>query len=142
MEKWKPVPGMHGVEASDHGRIRRDGMLTSAKQVLRVYRHRIVAAAWLSLNAADRRYVVKFRRGTSCRLSNLYVCSHAASHERRPARGEACGAAILTENAVREILSLRGRVMQKEIARQFNISRQSVSDIWHGRTWRHVKRPA
>jgi len=140
MERWKSVPGMRGIEASDHGRIRRNGKLTAAKRINEQYRHRIIARAWLGLRTSGNCYVVKFRRGRSCRISNLYICTSAESHQRRPARGEAQGHAILSESAVREILALRGKLLQKEIARRYGISRQAISDIWYGRTWRHLRR--
>ena len=138
MERWRKVPGMRGIEASDHGRIRRNGKLTAERSIRGQKRHRIVARAWLGLRARDKRYV-KFRRGRSCRVSNLYVCSSAQSHKRQTARGEAAATAILTEAAVRSILALRGRMIQREIARRFRVSRQTVSDIWCGRSWRHLQ---
>jgi hypothetical protein len=128
---------MPGVEASDRGRIRRNGKLTAAGIINRQRRHRIIARAWLGLRP---RQYVKFRRGRSCRLSNLYLCSSAQSHKRQTARGEAAGTAKLTEDAVLEILALRGRMIQREVARRFGISRQTVSDIWCRKSWRHVRR--
>jgi len=136
-EQWKPVPGMIGIEASNHGRIRRDGKLTAASIIRRQRRHRIIARAWLGLKPGQ---YVKFRRGRSCRVSNLYVCSSAQSHQRTTARGEAAAGAILTEDAVRTILALRGKLLQREIARRFRVSRQTISDIWCRRSWRHVRK--
>jgi hypothetical protein len=130
---------MRGIEASDYGRIRRNGTLTDEWAIRGQRRHRIVARAWLGLKPGQ---YVKFRRGRSCRPSNLYVCSSAQSHKRRTARGEKAGTAKLTECQVREILALRGRMIQREIARRFRISRQTISDIWCGRSWRHVRRNA
>jgi len=137
LEQWRRVAGMRGVEASDHGRIRRNGKLTAAGILNRQRRHRIVARAWLGLKPSQ---YVKFRRGRSCRVSNLYVCSSAQSHKRQTARGEAAGTAKLSEDAVRTILALRGRMIQREIARRFRVSRQTVSDIWCRRSWRHLRR--
>jgi hypothetical protein len=137
MESWRPVPNMRGIEASNYGRIRRNGKLTTAGILNRQRRHRIVARAWLGMKPGQ---YVKFRRGRSCRVSNLYVCSSAQSHQRSTARGEAAGTAKLSERDVREILSLRGRMLQREIARHYGIVRQTVSDIWRGRSWRHLRR--
>ena len=136
-ERWKPVPGMRGVEASDHGRIRRNGKLTAAGILNRQRRHRIVARAWLGLKPGQ---YVKFRRGRSCRVSNLYLCSSAQSHQRKTARGENAGTAKLTEDDVRSILALRGVLLQREVAARYWISRQTVSDIWCRRSWRHLRR--
>ena len=141
MELWRKVPGMRGVEASDHGRIRRDGRLTSERTIHGQRRHRIIARAWLGLRKGDKRYV-KFRRGRSCRVSNLYLCSSAQSHKRNTARGENAGTAKLTEDDVRSILALRGVLIQREVAARYWISRQTVSDIWCGRSWRHLRRNA
>jgi hypothetical protein len=41
----------------------------------------------------------------------------------------------LTEDDVREIRALRGTMLQREIARQFGISQQSVGDIFRRATW-------
>jgi hypothetical protein len=128
---------MPGIEASNHGRVKRDGKLTGEWAIGGQRRHRLVARVWLGLKPKQ---YVKFRRGRSCRVSNLYVCSSAESHTRQSARGEAANNAILTEAAVRSILGLRGRMLQREIATQFKVSRQTVSDIFNGRSWRHVKR--
>jgi hypothetical protein len=140
-EKWRPVPGMRGIEASDHGHIKRNGRLSDEWMLRGQRRHRIVARAWLGLRPRDKRYV-KFRRGRSCRVSNLYVCSSAASHKRRQAHGEAAGGAVLTEAAVRQIRALRDRMIQREIAAQFGVCRGTISDIFRGRSWRHLTRPA
>src|ERR1700754_626729 len=105
MEQWRKVPGMRGIEASDHGRIRRNGKLTAAGIINRQRQHRIVARAWLGLKPGQ---YVKFRRGRSCRVSNLCLCSSAESHKRDTARGENAGTAKLSEDDVRSILALRG----------------------------------
>jgi hypothetical protein len=137
IEQWKSVPGMLGVEASDHGRIKRDGKLHRGNWLncYRQRRHRIIALAWLGLKPGQ---YVKFRRGRSCRVSNLYVCSSAQSHKRQQAYGEAAGGAVLTEHAVREIIALRDRMIQREIAALFGVCRGTISDIFRGRSWRHV----
>jgi hypothetical protein len=78
--------------------------------------------------------------GQSCQVSNLYLCSSAQSHQRSTARGKAAGTAKLTEDDVRSILALRGVLIQREVAARYWISRQTVSDIWCGRSWRHLRR--
>jgi hypothetical protein len=37
---------------------------------------------------------------------------------------------------VRSNLALRGVVIQRKVAASYWISRQTVSDIWRGRSWR------
>lgn len=130
---------MRGIEASNLGRIRRNGKLTAAGIINRQRRHRIVARAWLGLKPGQ---YVKFRRGRSCRVSNLYVCSSAESHKRNTARGEDAGTAKLTEDDVRSILALRGVLLQREVAERYWITRQTVSDIWRAKSWRHLRRDA
>lgn len=44
----------------------------------------------------------------------------------------------LDETQVRTIKSLKGEMKAKVIGGYFQISRQNVEDIWHGKTWRHV----
>ena len=57
----------------------------------------------------------------------------------RGAKGEAHGKAQLTEDDVRSILAMYdGGVMQKDIADKFDISRDIVSDIVRGETWKHL----
>lgn len=50
-------------------------------------------------------------------------------------RGEKNAASLLSEEEVREILQLKGRMSQREIGNLFGISRQAVSDIHRGITW-------
>jgi hypothetical protein len=56
----------------------------------------------------------------------------------RQVRGEKHGCAKLTEDEVREILALRGKLSQKEIAKRFGVSDTHVYDILNGRSWNHV----
>lgn len=58
------------------------------------------------------------------------------------ARGERNGHAKLTEENVRFILAMRGKMMQKELAAMFGVSRITVCDVQRGRRWRHVSSPS
>lgn len=51
------------------------------------------------------------------------------------ARGERNASALLSEDEVLEVLELKGQWTQQEIADEFGISRQAVSDIHRGITW-------
>jgi hypothetical protein len=53
-------------------------------------------------------------------------------------RGEAHHQAKLTEGEVREILALRGKLSQREIAKRFGVSQVNVGLILNGRSWNHV----
>lgn len=53
----------------------------------------------------------------------------------RSCRGERNGLAKLSSSDVREIRRLRGVVTQKELARQFGVSRTTISHIHTNRVW-------
>lgn len=53
-------------------------------------------------------------------------------------RGERSVHAKLTEQQVREILSLKGQASQTEIGARFGVSRRSVNSILRRETWRHI----
>lgn len=55
----------------------------------------------------------------------------------RSMRGERHRDAVLTEDDVRNIRSMRG-VKSVEVAKMFGISRQNVNSIWSGKSWKHV----
>lgn len=44
----------------------------------------------------------------------------------------------LTEENVREIRNLKGKIVQKEIARKFNVSEATISQIYHRLIWSHL----
>jgi hypothetical protein len=50
-------------------------------------------------------------------------------------RGERCGRAKLTEAAVREILALKGKETQLNLAEMFGVSKTAVGSIHTGRNW-------
>jgi hypothetical protein len=55
--------------------------------------------------------------------------------------GEDCTVAKLTEEAVLEIIEcLKNKQSIIDTAKQFGVSAAAVSNIWHGRTWKHLKR--
>lgn len=54
-------------------------------------------------------------------------------------RGEKHPNALLTDDLVREIRSLRGELKRSEIARRLNISIHVVKDVLYGRSWKHIK---
>lgn len=47
--------------------------------------------------------------------------------------------AKLDESAAEEILSRMGRDSASVVAREFGVSCKSITNIWEGRTWKHVK---
>jgi DNA-binding transcriptional regulator YiaG len=50
-------------------------------------------------------------------------------------KGERNGSSRLSEDQVREIRSLRGRVSQRKIAQTFGIAQMTVSDIQRRKSW-------
>jgi hypothetical protein len=53
--------------------------------------------------------------------------------------GERNGHAKLTEEDVREIKRLRGKVTQRELAERFGITHSNVAQIHRGYSWKHVE---
>ena len=51
------------------------------------------------------------------------------------ARGTNNASALLSPHEVKQILRLKGEMTQQEIADEYGISRQAVSDIHRGITW-------
>lgn len=132
-ERWLPVGGLPGVEASSTGRVRRvrdgrivrqhpigSGYLTAGTILLHdtpapLYAHRAIAAAFLGLDLAGGRAVtVNHKNGvkTDNRLENLEVVSltenirHAfANGFIRAARGSEVKRSRLTEAQVADIIA-------------------------------------
>lgn len=53
-------------------------------------------------------------------------------------RGERHGCAKLTEQEARQILSMKGRYLQREIAEMFGVERTTISLIHSGKLWAHL----
>lgn len=58
----------------------------------------------------------------------------------RQSKGEVHGASKLTENEVKEIISLLPIMKGIDIAKQYGISRKHVSKIKTGKIWKHISR--
>jgi hypothetical protein len=54
-------------------------------------------------------------------------------------RGEASGKTTLTESQAQYILDNKGKMLSTSLAKQFNITRWTVQNIWAGRAWKHLK---
>ena len=54
--------------------------------------------------------------------------------------GEKHYLAKLTDKDVRKIIRLKGTMTQKDIAKQFQVCRESVAQIHQGKTWKHIPR--
>lgn len=56
----------------------------------------------------------------------------------RQTKGEDCHMAILTENDVREILTIGHSQILRKTAKQYNVSSATICNILKGRVWKHV----
>lgn len=126
-------------------RVGRDGYMRvtlqdreGVKRVIAV--HLLVARAFLGRPGGG--LVVRHRDGDrgNPALSNLeYGTEKENSADKlkhgTDARGERNASALLSCDEVEEIVDMRGRMTQQEIADIYGISRQAVSDIHRGITW-------
>lgn len=164
-EEWRPIPGYEGYyEVSDLGRVKslprrgtkggilspiskNNGYLTvalfkdgksSKKQISRLVLEAFVGTPEGYMEACHNN-----GRRADNRLSNLRWDTHRKNIRDRErhgttARGERNGNAKLTEDKVREIRDLRGKMTQRAIAILFGISKTVVNAIHHRRNWAHV----
>jgi len=54
-------------------------------------------------------------------------------------KGKDCNFTILTEEQVKQIPNLMLNITQTEIARRFNVTKSTISEIVAGRSWSHLK---
>jgi hypothetical protein len=130
-EKWKPCGS--GYECSNLGRIRKGrriigqqrwGKIACCKINGRTCSvPRLIASAWLGLRANDRRRV-RYKRGRSNRVSNLYLAR---------LRGVECPRHTLTNSEVLAIY--KSSKMQATLAGEYGVSKSCISHIQNGRTW-------
>jgi len=159
-ERWRQIPGYPSYDVSDRGRVR--SWLSGRKKLMKlrvgsdsyprvtlqnkkgekkVERvHLLVARAFLG--PARGRLVRHKTKSKSPALSNLEYGSYMDNHRDKyrdgtDQRGERNSQAELTKAHVRQIMKLKGKNTQQEIAEMYGISRQAVSDIHRGVTWTH-----
>ena len=156
-EAWRDIPGFPDYQASDMGRIRsrklgewqvlrstphsRTGYLVVSPRVGGRYIarsvHRLVASAFLGeANGRDVNHINGNKRDNS--VENLEYLSRGDNHRHAYRTGlrEPVGKK-LTIDQVCQIAVLRGTAPQRDIARQFGVSRATVGRI-HNRN-RHVR---
>lgn len=56
----------------------------------------------------------------------------------RTARGEGHGCSKLTEEQARFAFSQKGKISQRQLAKMFNVSRHTISDIHRKAAWKHI----
>jgi hypothetical protein len=54
-------------------------------------------------------------------------------------RGERCGRSKLTNEQVKEIISLKGKALGREVAQQYPVGVSAVYKIWRGERWWNLK---
>lgn len=57
-------------------------------------------------------------------------------------KGELHGKSKLTDEQVREILSLKGVLKLTEVAKRYGVALPSIGRIWNGKGWTHISRTA
>lgn len=167
-EIWMTIPSSQNYDASNKGRIRRGleafgkrgavlkqfdnsgGYLTVQLRVNGKAKtslvHRLVLCAFtetvdteLHVNHID------CNRKNNCVenlewVTRLENAKHASLIGRQE-KGESHRLAILTDEAVRQIRQLYGRIETRELARRFGVNNDVIVSAAHGRTWKHVNEP-
>jgi len=156
-EIWKAI---EGLEVSNLGRVksgpgdRNPGKLRKTNRApgnyplvwvggAFFYVHHLVARAFIPNPEGKPQVNHKNGTKTDNRASNLewVTSSENNSHAYRTGlnyKGEDSHLAKLSEGEAREILSLRGVFLQKELAVRFNVSPSTVSGIHNRTSWKHL----
>jgi hypothetical protein len=105
--------------------------------------HRLVAEAFLepcSLRSGVNHIngIKKDNRSINLEWATSVENMRHASSMGLMARGERHGLAKLTADDVRTIRNMRGQVSQRQLAKQFGVSRQNIGYIQRLETWRHI----
>lgn len=159
---WVEIPGFPGYLANELGRIKgpkgkvlsphktkRTGYLTVSPSMGGRIRtklvHRLVALAFLGPCPDNMEVNHKDGVRTNCRADNLEYLTHSDNKKHgyaigisRSSKGETNGHHKLTENDVRELRRLSGRVSQRKLAKRYKVSQQVISKAILGQTWKHV----
>ncbi len=159
MERWKAIPGYPGYEASNLGRIRSnknnivmkqrigsDGYPRvtlqhgkNGKTVKQV--HILIASAFIGPSRGKHVLHIDGDRLNS-KISNLEYGTREENMQDKYRHGthnigEANHMALIDDRTAIKIKGIKNKT-QKEIAEEFGISRQAVSDIKRGITWSHL----
>lgn len=165
MEIWKYIIGFGDkYQISNYGQVKsfkrgtgvimkpvknRYGYLTIKlvyfKQKKRFYIHRLVTSYFLE-NPLNKDFVNHIDGNkANNNLQNLEWCTNSENMRhadkiglRKMPKGNKNSMAKLTDSQVREIKFNRFGVYQKDIAKEFNIARQTVSKILSGKQWSHI----
>lgn len=103
------------------------------------YIHRVVAKAKegeVVLHTCDNKLCIN---PDHLRLGSYQDNSLDMVMKGRQAKGEVCGNAKLSEEAVLLIRGCEGLLSSRETGKKFNISKTNVLDIWKRNTWKHLE---
>lgn len=126
-------PWLRGRDKDGYGKFRADGRHQVASRLaLELNIGRQLQPGEMACHACD--------NPPCCNPAHLFVgdavVNTADRHAKgRDASGERSGRARLTEEAVRQIRELAGRVPQSELARRFGVSQAAISYAVRGVTW-------
>ena len=159
-EEWKPVVGWEGIyEVSSLGRVRSlprfrvpsarilkgckksEGYIvvnlcSRGRKSCLTYVHILVAEAFLGI-PEGREVNHKNGQPGNNRLSNLEVITHQ-ENMLHCVRIGLRKSAKLNPDKVRTILSLRGKIKNREIAERFGVSLNTIEDIFYKGNWLHA----
>lgn len=153
VEKWAPIPGFDGYEASSHGNIRSDSGPLKVHENKRTGRlavtiwnhgepatepvHRLVLLAHCG-GPSEPGLEVCHRNGKKLdnRLANLRWGTRSENQQEKVEHGARGGPAKLTPEQVEAVKAARrtGRT-QQSVGDEFGVSRSLVSMIESGRVW-------
>jgi hypothetical protein len=165
-ETWRPIPGYEGIYAvSDRGSVRRELSRGRAGEFLKPVIRNGYPCVLLSAHGTHRWYDIHVLVAAAFigpipsgyqvnQIDGIKTHNWPSNLEFRPRPSTTADAATsgltkegvrqarakLTDDAVRGIRALgKSGLSYERIAARFGVSRQTVSLILHGKTWRHVK---
>jgi hypothetical protein len=162
-EKWLPVVGHEGLyEVSDQGRVKKlsKGIVLNQHEDSWGYKrvslkgdhgykvrlvHVLVAQSFIGPYQKGKVVCHGPNGQHDNSLANLYYSTQSINTKEDKRRdgtaniGDAHPCAKITEDVAIEILNLKGKMLQADIAAKFSVSQQTVSAIQVGRKWPHLQ---
>jgi Mor family transcriptional regulator len=106
----------------------------------RILEHRLVMEQHLGRKLKPTEVVHHINHnGLDNRIGNLQLISSNSEHIKLHTVGELNPRAKLTEIQVLEIKNSKGQIKVTGVAKEYNVSYQTISDIWNNKTWTHIK---
>jgi len=144
--KWNPEGKLKILNYSfGHDGYVKAGLTKNKKR--KTYRiHRLVAIEFIRnpLNKPQVNHIDGNKSNNH--ISNLEWCTASENNKHawdtglaKAKRGEEHGASKLTQKQVDQIRELKGLKTQKQIAKIFNISQTTISEVHTGKTWKKLK---